>query len=85
MDPTQTQGVADWPQPHHRNRRSVSFVGFTGFLPILHPKPYSKIAKPLLLLTRKDTVWEWGEEQKRAFETPQNLDVSTPSARPTEL
>jgi len=55
MDPTKTQGVADWPRP--TNVTDVrSFLGFTGFYRYFIPN-YSKIAKPLLLLTRKDTLW----------------------------
>jgi len=62
MDPTKTQGVADWPQS--TTVTDVwSFLGFTGFYRYFIPN-YSKIAKPLLLLTRKDTAWEWGEDQK---------------------
>jgi len=62
MDPTKTQGVADWPQPTTMTDVR-SFLGFTGFYRYFIPN-YSKIAKPLLLLTRKDTVWEWGGDQK---------------------
>ena len=66
MDPTKTQGVADWPQP--TTVTDVwSFLGFTGFYQYFIPN-YSKIAKPLLLLTQKDTAWEWGKDQKHAFE-----------------
>jgi len=66
MDPTKTQGVADWPRPV--NVTDVhSFLGFTGFYRYFIPN-YSKIAKPLLLLTRKDTPWHWDVEQKQAFE-----------------
>jgi len=66
MDPTKTQGVADWPRP--TNVTDVrSFLGFTSFYQYFIPN-YSKIAKPLLLLTRKDTPWHWDVEQKQAFE-----------------
>jgi len=65
MDPTKTQGVADWPQPTTVTDVQ-SFLGFTGFYWYFIPN-YSKITKPLLLLTRKDTSWAWGEDQKRAF------------------
>jgi len=62
MDPTKTQGVADWPQPTTVTDVR-SFLGFMGFYRYFIPN-YSKIAKPLLLLTWKDMVWEWGEDQK---------------------
>jgi len=76
MDPTKTQGMADWPRP-----TTVidvrSFLGFTGFYWYFIPN-YSKIAKPLLLLTRKDTPWEWGEDQKRVFEHLKTLMCQRP-------
>jgi len=49
MDPTKTQGVADWPQPTTVTDVR-SFLGFTGFYRYFIPN-YSKITKPLLLLT----------------------------------
>src|SRR5712672_3412896 len=76
MDPAKTQGVADWPQPTTVTDVR-SFLGFTGFYRYFIPN-YSKIAKPLLLLTRKDTVWEWGEDQKRAFELLKTLMCRRP-------
>jgi len=76
MDPTKTQGVADWPQPTTVTDVR-SFLGFTGFYRYFIPN-YSKIAKPLLLLTRKDMVWEWGEDQKRAFEHLKTLMCRQP-------
>jgi len=47
-------------------RSVISWAHWVFFTDTFIPN-YSKIAKPLLLLTRTDTVWEWGEEQKRAF------------------
>ena len=71
MDPAKTQGVADWPKP--TNVTDVhSFLGFTGFYQYFIPN-YSKIMKPLLLLTRKDTPWHWDAEQKEAFERLKTL------------
>ena len=76
MDPTKAQGVADWPQLTTVTN-VWSFLGFTGFYRYFISN-YSKIAKPLLLLTRKDTVWEWGEDQKRAFELLKTLMCRRP-------
>jgi len=76
MDPTKTQGVADWPRP--TNVTDVcSFLGFTGFYQYFIPN-YSKITKPLLLLTRKDTPWHWDIEQKQAFEHLKTLMCRCP-------
>jgi len=66
MDLAKTQGVADWPRP--ANVTEVrSFLGFTGFYRYFIPN-YSKIARPLLDLTKKASVWHWDEPQKQAFE-----------------
>jgi transposase InsO family protein len=71
MDPTKTQGVADWPQP--ANVTDVqAFLGFTGFYWYFIPN-YSFIARPLLDLTKKTTPWTWGDDQKMAFELLKTL------------
>jgi len=76
MDPTKTQGVADWPRP--TNVTEVrSFLGFTGFYRYFIPN-YSKIARPLLDLTKKTTVWQWNESQERAFKTLKTLMCQRP-------
>ena len=66
MDPKKLKGVADWPTP--KNLTDVhQFLGFTGYYRYFVPN-YSKIARPLLDLTKKTTPWHWGKEQIRAFE-----------------
>ena len=54
IHPKKLKGVQDWPTP--RNPTGVrQFLGFTGYYRYFVPN-YSKIARPLLELTRKDTV-----------------------------
>jgi hypothetical protein len=66
MDPKKLQGVADWKPP--RNIREVcKFLGFTGYYQYFVPN-YSKIAQPLLDLTKKATPWSYGDREMRAFE-----------------
>jgi hypothetical protein len=66
MDPKKLKGVADWPIP--RNPTEIrQFLGFTGYYRYFVPN-YSKIARPLLDLTKKTTEWKWGESQHKAFE-----------------
>ena len=66
MDPTKVKGVADWPPP--KNPTEIRrFLGFTGYYRYFVPN-YSKIARPLLDLTKKTTPWHWGKDQHRAFE-----------------
>ena len=76
MDPTKTQGVADWPRPNNVTEVR-SFLGFTGFYRYFIPN-YSKIARPLLDLTKKTTTWVWDEPQKCAFETLKTLMCQRP-------
>jgi hypothetical protein len=66
MDKKKLQGVADWPVPHTpTNVRQ--FLGFTGYYRYFIPN-YSRIARPLLDLTKKDIVWDWMSRHTRAFE-----------------
>ena len=59
MDPKKLKGVADWPTP--RNPTEIhKFLGFTGYYQYFI-QGYSKIAHPLLDLTKKAVVWDWGE------------------------
>jgi hypothetical protein len=54
MDPTKVKGVADWIRP--QNAKDVrSFLGFTGFYRYFI-KDYSKIARPLIDLTKKNSA-----------------------------
>src|SRR5712671_3757679 len=71
MDPTKIKGVAEWPRL--RNPTDVrSFLGFTGFYRYFIPN-YSRVAQPLLDLTKKATPWIWTEAQTKAFETLKTL------------
>jgi len=66
MDPTKLKGVADWATP--QNPTDIrKFLGFTGYYWYFVPN-YSKIARPLLDLTKKATPWLWEPKHKRAFE-----------------
>ena len=66
MDPSKLKGVADWPKPKAPTEIR-QFLGFTGYYRYFIPK-YSEIVRPLLDLTKKDIVWNWGECQQQAFE-----------------
>src|SRR5712672_1586904 len=76
MDPTKIKGIAEWPFP--RNPTDVrSFLGFTGFYCYFIPN-YSRVAQPLLDLTKKATPWVWEEAQTKAFETLKMLMCTKP-------
>jgi hypothetical protein len=66
MDPKKLKGVADY-QPPTNPTEVRKFLGFTGYYRYFIPN-YSKIARPLLDLTKKTTPWHWGEAQFKAFE-----------------
>jgi len=66
MDPTKLKGVASWTTP--QNPTDIrKFLGFMGYYRYFVPN-YSKIARPLLNLTKKATPWLWESKHKRAFE-----------------
>jgi hypothetical protein len=67
MDPAKVQGVADW-KPPQTVRDVRAFLGFTGYYRYFI-KDYSKIARPLIHLTKKATPFTWGEAQVKAFKT----------------
>ena len=76
MDPLKLSGVADWPVP--KNPADVhSFLGFTGYYHYFVPN-YSKVARPLLDLTKKSIVWHWGKPQFKAFEMLKTLMCRKP-------
>src|SRR6266446_5937189 len=51
MDPKKLKGIADWPIPHNPTEIR-KFLGFTGYYRYF-VQGYSKIARPLLDLTKK--------------------------------
>ena len=59
MSPKKLQGVANWPIPKMPTDIQ-QFLGFTGYYQYFIPN-YSAIARPLLDLTKKTTLWHWGE------------------------
>jgi hypothetical protein len=66
MDPGKLKGIADWPVPWNPTEVR-QFLGFTGYYRYFVPN-YSKIARPLLDLTKKNLVWRWERPQHDAFE-----------------
>jgi hypothetical protein len=67
MDKKKTDQVEGWILP--RNPTEVrKFLGFTGYYRYFI-RDYSKIARPLLDLTKKAFAWTWGQRQRDAFET----------------
>ena len=66
MEKKKVQGVIEWPVP--RSVKDVQkFLGLANYYRQF-VKDFSKIAKPLYEMTRKETKWSWGERQQKAFE-----------------
>jgi Reverse transcriptase (RNA-dependent DNA polymerase)/RNase H-like domain found in reverse transcriptase len=76
MDDIKVEKVRKWLPP--KNVTEVrKFLGFTGYYRYFI-KDYSKIAKPLLLLTHNATPWLWNDEQQKAFERLRDLMCQQP-------
>ena len=79
MDNTKLQGVADWPVLCSA-RDVQAFLGFTGLHRYFVPH-YSQIARPLIKLTCKSSIFHLGELQTCAFETLKSLMCQRPILR----
>ena len=66
MDPIKIKGVSDWPTPK-KLKDVQAFMGFANFYRRFI-KDFSEIARPMNNLTKKNTTWEWGEKQEKAFQ-----------------
>jgi hypothetical protein len=66
MEEAKVEKVKNWKPP--RNTTEVRrFLGFTGYYRYFI-KGYSQIARPLLDLTKKTTLWHWDDDQQKAFD-----------------
>jgi len=65
-DPAKLSAVKNFPTPK-KVRDVQSFIGLAGYYRKFI-KDFSKIAKPLTILTRKNTKFEWTMEQQKAFD-----------------
>ncbi|GJU86768.1 putative reverse transcriptase domain-containing protein [Tanacetum coccineum] len=67
VDPSKIKAVKNWKAP--RTPTEVrSFLGLAGYYRRFIEN-FSKIAKPLTILTQKSKTFDWGEEQELAFQT----------------
>ena len=79
---TRTARIDKWPTPI--NLKEVrGFLGLCGTVRIWI-KDFSKIAKPLVDLTRKDVPFHWGPDQEEAFVRLKELVSSAPALRPID-
>ena len=76
MDPIKIEGVRAWPVPHNV-KELQSFLGFVNFYRRFIEN-FSKIARPLHDLTRKETKWTWEEVHQKAFDDLKHRTTSSP-------
>src|SRR6266852_664716 len=76
MDPVKTEAIKEWERP--KNVKDIqSFVGFCNFYRRFI-EGFSRIAKPLYDLTKKEKKWEWTEKEEKAFEGLKPLLTTAP-------
>ncbi|GJZ94518.1 putative reverse transcriptase domain-containing protein [Tanacetum coccineum] len=67
VDPSKIEAVKNWKAP----RTQTEVCSFLGLARYYHRfiENFSKIAKPLTILTQKSKTFDWGEEQELTFQT----------------
>ncbi|GKB79500.1 putative reverse transcriptase domain-containing protein [Tanacetum coccineum] len=71
VDPSKIEAVKYW-KPPKTPTKICSFLGLAGYYRRFIVN-FSKIAKPLTLLTQKDKKFEWGNEQENTFQTLKDM------------
>ncbi|GJT51799.1 putative reverse transcriptase domain-containing protein [Tanacetum coccineum] len=76
VDPSKIEVVKNWKTPK-TSTEICSFLELAGYYRRFIVN-FSKIAKPLTLLTQKDKKFEWGNEQENAFQTLKDVLCDAP-------
>jgi len=76
---SKVQKIRDWPEP--KNATHVrGFLGTCGVLRIFI-RNFSRIARPLINLTKKDVPFEFGDEHREAVQTLKDSILESPALR----
>jgi len=76
MEKEKVQRVVEWPVP--KSVKDIQkFLGLANYYRRF-VKDFAKIAKPLHKMTRKETKWNWGERQQKAFEELKERFITEP-------
>ncbi|GKB59474.1 putative reverse transcriptase domain-containing protein [Tanacetum coccineum] len=67
VDPSKIEAVKNWKDPRTPSK-VCSFLGLARYY-CRFIENFSKIAKPLTVLTQKTRTFDWGEEQENTFQT----------------
>jgi hypothetical protein len=76
MNPKKLESVKNWAVPNSPTE-IWKFLGFTGYYRYFMPN-YLQIARLLLHLTKKTTLWEWTKTQQLAFNLLKALMCEAP-------
>ena len=76
MDPIKVAGIRDWERPQ-AVKDVQSFLGFTNFYRKFI-RDYSRLARPMVDLTRKTVSWSWGKAQEDSFKALKEAICSNP-------
>ncbi|GJW81326.1 hypothetical protein Tco_0145301 [Tanacetum coccineum] len=68
LNPSKIEVVKNWEAPRTSSEVRFVFLGLAGYYRRFIEN-FSKIAKSLTVLTQKSKIFDWGEEQERAFQT----------------
>lgn len=76
VDPAKVEAIEGWEAPS--NVKEVqAFLGFANFYRRF-VKDYSRLAKPLTDLTRKDEPWQWNNPRQKAFDAIRHSLMTAP-------
>jgi hypothetical protein len=76
MDLAKLSGVTDWPRPE-KVKQVQAFFGFANFYRRFI-QDFAKLAKPLTILTKKDQLWIWSDNQEQAFQALKQAFTTAP-------
>ncbi|GJX11122.1 putative reverse transcriptase domain-containing protein [Tanacetum coccineum] len=76
VDPSKIKAVKNW-KPPKTPTEIRSFLGLAGYYRRFNTN-FSKIEKPLTLLTQKNKMFDWGDEQENAFQTLKDMLCDAP-------
>jgi hypothetical protein len=76
VDPTKVQEVMDWKPPTSAHQIQ-SFLGLAGYYRRFIPD-FSKIAKPMTELLKKEVKFHWDDKCEEAFHTLRKLLTTAP-------
>lgn len=76
MDPAKVAAIRDWVTPM-KKKDVQAFIGFCNFYRRFI-QDFSKLARPLHDLTKKDAPWRWDSVQQQAFDALKDKITSAP-------